>query len=79
MGMNKTNISIVDQNGRTSTLSLTDKGIEVVGVLPHNSVIEIKSRQDALELINFISARYLSQRGTCPPPARLHQIVKQII
>ena len=58
--MNRTNISVVDQNDRTSTLSLTPSGIQVIGVLPHNSTITIKTREDAIALVNYISATYLT-------------------
>jgi hypothetical protein len=47
-------ISVVDENDRKSTLDLQDDGIQVIGVLPHNSIIVPDTVEDAEALIDWL-------------------------
>ncbi len=56
-------ISVVDQTGRTSTLSLEKDGIQIIGVLNHCDIINPKTREDAQKLINYLSEKFMGNKG----------------
>lgn len=47
-------ISVIDHNGRTSTLSMEPTGLQVIGNLPHGHIINPKTKEDAAKLITFL-------------------------
>jgi len=46
-------ISIIDQTDRTSTLQIRNGKIQVLGILPHGTVFNFKSKTDAMMMLLF--------------------------
>lgn len=60
-------ISIVDHTERTSTLSMEKDGLQVIGGLPHCTVFNPKTKEDAIKLIKYLCTKHL---GYIPLPIR---------
>lgn len=52
-------IQIVDNTERPSSLLVGKDGLQVIGVLPHCSIIRPKTKEDAIKLIDFLTENYL--------------------